>query len=71
MIIPNQKQALEQLRPHGYRGPNRLMSERSGSGGKIKAEAKRFPRPITVAGHVSSPPTSPDFGGTGLKVMGS
>jgi hypothetical protein len=49
----------------------RLMSERSGSGGKIKAHAKKFPRPITAAGHVSSPPTSPDFGGTGLKVMGS
>ena len=69
MIIPNQKQALERLRPHGYRGPNRLMSERSGSGGKIKSS--RFPRPITAAGNVSAPPTSPDFGGTGLKVMGS
>jgi len=69
MIIPNQKQALEELKPHGYRGPNRLLSERSGSGGKIKA--KKFPRHITIAGHVSSPPTSPDFGGTGLKVMGS
>jgi len=47
------------------------MSERSGSGGKVKADANRFPRPITAAGHISSPPTSPDFGGTGLKVMGS
>ena len=71
MIIPNQKQALEQLKPHGYRGPNRLLSETSGPGGKIKANAKKFPRHITIAGHVSSPPTSPDFGGTGLKVMGS
>jgi hypothetical protein len=70
MIIPNQKQALEELKPHGYRGPNRLLSERSGPGGKIKAGAGR-PRHITIAGHVSSPPTSPDFGGTGLKVMGS
>jgi hypothetical protein len=54
MIIPNQKQALEQLRPHGYRGPNRLMSERSGSGGKVKAHANKFPRPITAAGSVHS-----------------
>ena len=70
MIIPNQKQALEELKPHGYRGPNRLLSERSGPGGKIKAGTGR-PRHISIAGHVSSPPTSPDFGGTGLKVMGS
>ena len=68
--IQNQQQALENIRPHGYRGPNRLMAtESSGSGGKIKS--KRYPRPITPAGNVGAPPTSPDFGGTGIKVMGA
>ena len=70
MIIPNQKQALEQLKPHGYRGPNRLLSERSGPGGKIKAGTGR-PRHITIAGHVNSPPTAGGFGGTGSQVAGT
>ena len=68
MIIPNQKQALEQLKPHGYGS----SMEASGAGGKVKTNRpNRKPRPFTPAGHASSPPTSPDFGGTGLKVMGS
>jgi hypothetical protein len=70
--IQNQQQAAANLKPHGYRGPNRLMSaELSGSGGKVKSKRYVKPRPITPAGNVGSPPTSPDFGGTGLKVMGS
>ena len=69
MIIPNQKQALAELKPHGY-GSTSL--EGSGAGGKVRANRpNRKPRPFTAAGHASSPPTSPDFGGTGLKVMGS
>jgi hypothetical protein len=77
MKIQNQKQALEQLealRPIGeYRGGNDAWpSEVGGQGGKIKTtRANRRPRPFTLAGFSDSPPTSPDFGGTGLKVMGS
>ena len=77
MIIKNQKQAteeLERLRPIGeIRGANDAWaSEVGGQGGKIKAtRANSRPRPFTPAGHVGAPPTSPDFGGTGLKVMGS
>ena len=68
MIIPNQKQALAELKPHGYGS----SAEISGAGGKVKTNRPtRKPRPFTAAGHASSPPTSPDFGGTGLKVMGS
>jgi hypothetical protein len=75
--IQNKKQALEQLealRPIGeYRGANDAWpSEVGGQGGKIKAtRANSKPRPFTPAGHIGAPPTSPDFGGTGLKVMGS
>ena len=70
MIIPNQKQALAELKPHGY--GNGSGTEISGAGGKVRANRpNRKPRPFTAAGHASSPPTSPDFGGTGLKVMGS
>ena len=77
MKIPNSKQALEELekvRPIGeYRGANDLWpSAGGGQGGKVKTtRANRRPRPFTAAGHAGSPPTSPDFGGTGLKVMGS
>jgi hypothetical protein len=56
MIIDNPQQALEKLKPHGYRGPNRLWSEQSGAGGKVKANAKRFKRPIN--------PTSPSSSGS-------
>ena len=70
MIIPNQKQALEELKPHGYRGPNRLLPETSGPGGKVKAGAGR-PRHITIAGHVSSAPTAGGFGSTGSQVVGT
>jgi hypothetical protein len=75
--IQNKKQALEQLealRPIGeYRGANDAWpSEVGGQGGKIKAtRANSKPRPFTPAGHIGAPPTSPDFGGTGLKVMGA
>jgi hypothetical protein len=75
--IQNKKQALEQLealRPIGeYRGANDAWpSEVGGQGGKIKAtRANSKPRPFTASGHIGAPPTSPDFGGTGLKVMGS
>ena len=77
MKIQNQKHALEQLerlRPIGaYRGANDSWpSEVGGQGGKVKTtRANRRPRPFTAAGHAGSPPTAPDFGGTGLKVMGS
>ena len=77
MIIKNQKQAteeLERLRPIGEsRGANDSWpSEGGGQGGKVKTtRANRRPRPFTAAGHAGSPPTSPDFGATGLKVMGS
>ena len=77
MKIPNSKQALEELekvRPIGeYRGANDLWpSEVGGQGGKVKTtRANRRPRPFTPAGHIGAPPTSPDLGGTGLKVMGS
>ena len=81
MIIPNQKQALAELKPHGYNRRTSVDSiasadlweaEVSGAGGKVKTNRpNRKPRPFTPAGHASSPPTSPDFGGTGLKVMGS
>ena len=68
MIIPNQKQALAELKPHGYGSG----TEVSGAGGKVRANRpNRKPRPFTAASHASSPPTSRDFGGTGLKVMGS
>jgi|TARA_Y100001949_G_C15858928_1_gene274121 hypothetical protein len=76
-LIKNQKQAteeLERLRPIGeIRGANDAWpSEVGGQGGKIKAtRANSRPRPFTPAGHIGAPPTSPDFGGTGLKVMGS
>ena len=79
MVIPNQQQALadlENLRPVGdIRGGNRVWPSEITRTGKIKKHAARFknqpPRPITAAGNASSPPTSPDFGGTGLKVMGT
>ena len=77
MVIPNQQQALaelENLRPVGeYRGGNQVWPSEITRTGKIKKHAARFkkPRPITAAGNASSPPTSPDFGGTGLKVMGT
>jgi hypothetical protein len=77
MVIPNQKQALadlEKLRPVGeYRGGNQVWPSEITRTGKIKKHAARFknPRPVTIAGNTDSPPTSPDFGGTGLKVMGS
>jgi hypothetical protein len=69
--IQNQQQAAASLKPHGYRGDVTLASDRTGNTGRIKAKRFERPRPITPAGNVGSPPTSPDFGGTGLKVMGS
>jgi len=67
MIIPNQKQALAELRPHGYDSRTSEDAwEASGAGGKVKTNRpNRRPRPFTPAGHANSPPTSPTAGGFG------